>query len=85
MSLIRNRQSDVKRHTSSLKRKHIHVELTRSVVGPDANVAFRDGHANTESDAAGLARRFAENVFPAVVHADAVDKGPSALLPKPRT
>ena len=84
MSLFRKGQSDVKRHISSLNRKHIHIELGRSVAEPDAKVAYEDGNANTESDAAWLARRFAENIFPAIVPTHAEGQEPSAVLPKLR-
>jgi hypothetical protein len=85
MSLVRNRQSDVKRHISSLQRKHIHIEQGHPITGSDANVASGDDHVNTESDAAVLARRFAEDILPAIVSAHADGQGPSAVLPKPRS
>jgi hypothetical protein len=79
MSLINKGQSDVKRHISLLGRKHFHVES--SFTEHDANGASVGSRANPESDAAGLARRFAEDIFPAIVPAHV--EGPSAVLPKP--
>lgn len=82
MSLIRRGKSDVKMHISSLGRKHFHVGCAGTEL--DAGSVLVDVRVSPESDAAGLARRFAENIFPAIVPAHVDGLGSSAVLPKPR-
>jgi hypothetical protein len=79
MGLIRNNESDVKKHFSSHREKHLH--LVRTATEPDATGFSGDDLASAAPNAQDSASQSPASIG---THVDADSLGAAAVPPKPQ-